>query len=87
MSLQSDIKAVQKQLIEQLTQQILSGAGPPIRSLLARCIAQVLSLICFRSLLYEIIYYFCEILIEIVNLMYKVCITCIIYFPVCYFIL
>ncbi|MFH4979590.1 hypothetical protein AB6A40_006299 [Gnathostoma spinigerum] len=37
----SDIKSVQKQLIEQLTARIFTGPGPPTRTVLARCIAQV----------------------------------------------
>uniref|UniRef100_A0A0R3S5B1 HEAT repeat-containing protein 5B n=1 Tax=Elaeophora elaphi TaxID=1147741 RepID=A0A0R3S5B1_9BILA len=39
----ADIKTVQKKLIEQLTSRILAAPGPPIRELLAKCIAQIYS--------------------------------------------
>ncbi|KAL3985776.1 hypothetical protein ACH3XW_40030 [Acanthocheilonema viteae] len=39
----TDIKTVQKKLIEQLTSRVLTAPGPPTRELLAKCIAQIYS--------------------------------------------
>lgn len=41
LSIQADIRHSQKQLVEQLTQQISHGPGPTTRVLLAKCISQV----------------------------------------------
>ena len=41
--LQSDIKESQTKLIAQLTNQISENPGPPIRKLLARCLATIFS--------------------------------------------
>jgi len=36
---QSDIKDKQQKLVEQLTSQLLSGPGPPTRSLIGHCLS------------------------------------------------
>ncbi|KAH7730559.1 HEAT repeat-containing protein 5B-like isoform X1 [Aphelenchoides avenae] len=40
----SDLRNCQQKLLEQLTQRIVTGPGPPTRTLLAKCIAQVFSI-------------------------------------------
>lgn len=40
----SDIKNIQKQLVQQLTDKITTGPGAPIRQLLSRCLAKVFTI-------------------------------------------